>query len=404
MSTKTEEIDDDSVRDNTVLNETIQSQIKRFAKSCREVYDILYEEKLLAELRSLYNFNTLLKSHRVKQLIREGCFDNEDMQIWHLSDEYTRKSLEGFSAEQLAHIEELKRRREQLNRLVRDIISRLAREVFPEFASVLENEAKKKSSDAKKKRKSLEKKKPPATPATATPATATPATATPATATPATATATATPAPAPATPATQALEVNNAPASPIVNKVEVEESGGELKYEKYDYAITVPKDSFIFSSPTKSKLLPADIKRYVLEVIGFLKSVAPHLHSVYEPYHGDGTVCNVLSQNEYEVMVQRDMFTLETSCDFLNDELPEHYDIIITQMPLKESVLNRLYDTLKPFCVLCPIDIVAKYHHPNGNGFRVLIPKPNNSNCVWFLGNFDCDGLDTSFGFEISYL
>jgi hypothetical protein len=164
--------DEEETYDHKVLNESQQCHIKRYAKLSREVRDILYEEKLIDELRSLYTYTSLQKSHHVKDLIRAGCFSDDEMATWKTSSEFLHVPLTNKSPDQIVLIENYKAQRAKLNRIVRNIVAKLLKEVFYDEAEILEKEAaKRRSLEAKKRRSSSEQQdlKSSAQPATSAP-------------------------------------------------------------------------------------------------------------------------------------------------------------------------------------------------------------------------------------------
>jgi hypothetical protein len=136
-----------SVMGNVNRIERITKQNKN-GHNYREISQILYEENLIDDLRSLYTYSTLQKSHYVKDLIREGCFTADEMEIWQVSSEYLNTPLPD-NKEERAYIQNLKAQRAKLNRVVRNIVAKLLNEVFPEEVDIIKNE--KWKSEAKRK-------------------------------------------------------------------------------------------------------------------------------------------------------------------------------------------------------------------------------------------------------------
>lgn len=147
-----EESFDDLTSDNLTADQ--QVLIKRFAKASREISNILHDEQLVVRLRALYNFKTLTASKLVRSLIRDGCFTEEEMDIWRESENFLRVKLPPDSPTELVtYVKELKSQRAKLGRIVNNILSHLAKEVFWEQASILEKEMKRKSHENKNKNK-----------------------------------------------------------------------------------------------------------------------------------------------------------------------------------------------------------------------------------------------------------
>ena len=87
----------------------------------------------------------------------------------------------------------------------------------------------------------------------------------------------------------------------------------------------------------------------------------------------DSKIVDVLCACGFEVIATH----IDDGCDFLNFELPEHYDMIITNPPysIKDKILERCYKSKKPFALLLPLTALegSKRHKMFEKGIGCIV-------------------------------
>jgi hypothetical protein len=127
--------------------------------------------------------------------------------------------------------------------------------------------------------------------------------------------------------------------------------------------------------------------------------------TVFEPCDGYGRISKALQKMGLNVIV-RDKFTLPGSHDFLSDEDPEHFDLLITNPPfsLKKQILEKVlsYPSNVKVILLLPYPFMSsKTVYENFQNKQVhvdlLSPDPkflhegklmSIGSCAWYYFNF----------------
>eukprot|EP01036_Dinobryon_divergens_P036305 gene36305-47245_t len=103
----------------------------------------------------------------------------------------------------------------------------------------------------------------------------------------------------------------------------------------------------------------------IIPIINFIAEFKDKV--VFEPSCGQGHIANVLMEQGFHTIIQRDLYTVpEHHDDYLNTEDPD-YDILITNPPFccKYEFLEKAYASKKPFAMLLPMDTFTTLHGHN---------------------------------------
>lgn len=134
-----------------------------------------------------------------------------------------------------------------------------------------------------------------------------------------------------------------------------------------------------------------------------VKYIPWDVHSIWCPCDTeDSKIAQVLSACGFEVHTSH----IDDGCDFLNFELPYHYDMIITNPPfsIKDKIIKRCYDSGKPFALLLPLtalegDRRGKMFRDKGIGAVILDKRVDYNgkgscwyNTSWFIHSALTDG------------
>lgn len=131
-----------------------------------------------------------------------------------------------------------------------------------------------------------------------------------------------------------------------------------------------------------------------------LKDVLPFIKDyniIYDPFFCTGKVID-----EWKEL---DKVCINEKKDAFNREHPEHYDIIISNIPfsIKKKAMNLFMSLNKPFIILTTIDSLgSKWIKPYFNDLQFIIPNGRYSyikngtltNSSWFDTGFICYGLN----------
>lgn len=122
----------------------------------------------------------------------------------------------------------------------------------------------------------------------------------------------------------------------------------------------------------------------------------------YEPAMGNGNIVQYFQSKGLNI-VGSDKYTQNLSVDFIEDEIPDCYDFIITNPPFNKATefLEKCYETKKPFLLLLPLEYLSsasryKIFHEHGVIIYIIFPKPkfdvkgkdvDIGGCAWYYGN-----------------
>lgn len=115
---------------------------------------------------------------------------------------------------------------------------------------------------------------------------------------------------------------------------------------------------------------------------------------MFEPCTGNGAISKIFEAEGCQVIC-RDLHTLPNKHDFLTEELPEDFGIIVTNPPycLKYQFLSKCIKIGKPFALLLPLDMIATKKWAKitkGHYFYFIILNP--------VPKFIHDGKEVSIG------
>lgn len=129
------------VSDNNTNYDTNFTETNLSSKANSGLNYILDNDSLICEFMMLYNFTSFLKSSDVKHVVRKHCFTEEEMNIWIETEEYyNTSSSANIPAKNHDYVKNLKNKRAKLNRIVRIIMLKIAKNVFEEQHRILERE------------------------------------------------------------------------------------------------------------------------------------------------------------------------------------------------------------------------------------------------------------------------
>lgn len=82
--------------------------------------------------------------------------------------------------------------------------------------------------------------------------------------------------------------------------------------------------------------------------------------TVFEPCYGKGAIAKVFEDAGYKV-IARDLYTMDEKHDYLKAELPEVYDIMVTNPPYsdKHNFILHAYRSGMPFAMLIPVQTLT---------------------------------------------
>lgn len=124
-------------------------------------------------------------------------------------------------------------------------------------------------------------------------------------------------------------------------------------------------------------------------IVPLIKYIPRDVHTIWCPCDTETSkIAQFLSAVGFEVHTSH----LESGCDFLNFELPYHYDMIITNPPfsIKDKIIKRCYESKKPFALLLPLTAlegIARGNMYRENGMGVVIFDKRveyGAGSVWF--------------------
>ena len=107
---------------------------------------------------------------------------------------------------------------------------------------------------------------------------------------------------------------------------------------------------------------------------------------IWDPFFNDGAVLSVLKKSFPESKI------IHKDEDFFKVNKKKKYDIIISNPPFsqKKEILEVLVDSKKPFCLVLPLDVLARKYFSNHykdqmDKVHIIIPKEVSS-----MGFGDC--------------
>ena len=139
-----------------------------------------------------------------------------------------------------------------------------------------------------------------------------------------------------------------------------------------------------------------------------IRVILPHLEqfkdlTIFDPCTGHGAIANFLRQNGHTV-IERDLYTLPESHDFLLEAIPVEAQVIVLNPPfcLKRAFLKKCYESMLPFLFLTTTDsiptvgiseMIAKFGGEilsivGGSKFLHDNRWVSIGKCSWIAGNF----------------